>query len=1060
MWQRLMNWLRGRKKPRSLTLLAEVGQFLLTGFESMPRRLRVAFQGQYRLTADTGSFAVTPPATTLLTYVPNQPGPGALSTLAANTARDLGPYKNTDPQFTGTPISGANLDADYITDYSGIAIDSARNRVVMFGGGHGFCQETDIRVLDLSTLTWSSLYTPTPASAMLNNPANVDTFKGRWITSNQPTARHTYCATVVRGNEFHMIGGRGQPFDLGDSTVNWLNYWGGRSCKYNFTTGVWTYGSMGSAHENLTLPYLPWENESAVCIEPASNSLLIAGATNGGGGQGGIWLYNPDTDTFQTGPTWPNNATVYHGDGCVVYFPPNGKFYFFHFSGTSTPVDVYEITLNASNFSQSTITGPLTITGARPSATLGLRNGFAYDTVNGNIGGCIIAGVYYAFAPVSRAWTATTMLIEAGSTTNAPPYSSFFNITFDPNSGCFIFLQNEGSGVPHTTWAYRPPGVATSNAVSDLSVTLDFGGGSVATFNGSAAVDKGDYIGEFVRQKSFMATNAGFPDWRVWFRVDADSTTGTRITQPATGWRDEIIVEYGRTTNGTPANRTTSYTATVKKAGSTVATISVPYHFWFSRWRYQSSQRPVVRTPASLIARQWLPKFGSTGLYGRTADAIDTTWTGPFMAPTQVTTGNYAGSSVWNPFMGQGGDHDELGYLTEQAASYVIFSNANSLRTVRAQGEWCGNWCMHLREDSTGNMPSFRDTTTKVKSVGGTVNEVVIPANQASFPGFVDLDYNTGGIGAHWYANANLPWLLFDDPFLLEELQFGANLRILYASSPRSAYALPGMMPPQQDREFVWGLRDLFLLSKTCPTTVPVWLRPQSYWQSCLEDCRQYLLLYVNSPARVHAVFRCWTRVEASAAWENAWGSAVIGNGILAGFTQWQSVFDWSIGKQIAMTNGTSGWSREWPCPYIVSFINNGAYYNQIDGRWQPFTDTSPDAFTVADWAAAWAFYKSGGGVNDGRPLYGTSDSRGLTFSDTGWDGHTIMEQYPVAGYSWSGYPAYTLHIRSALAVASTLGTTGAAACYSYINTELTSSLPNWGNNGPAVGQLRFSIDP
>src|SRR5438094_944079 len=70
-----------------------------------------------------------------------------LATLAPGTARRLGSYAN--PAFT----EGAA-----ITDYSSIVLDAEAQRMLLFGGGHGPSQETDIRALDLPTLQWSSLY--------------------------------------------------------------------------------------------------------------------------------------------------------------------------------------------------------------------------------------------------------------------------------------------------------------------------------------------------------------------------------------------------------------------------------------------------------------------------------------------------------------------------------------------------------------------------------------------------------------------------------------------------------------------------------------------------------------------------------------------------------------------------------------------------------------------------------------------------------------------------------------------------------------------------------------
>jgi hypothetical protein len=973
----------------------------------------------------------------------NKAAMAPLSTLAANSARDLGSYADPDPQFTGAPIAGAKLDAQYVTDYSGLAYDAANRRILIFGGGHGASEQTNIRVFDLDSLTWSNLYPSTPASEMLNKPSNVDVRNGRWITSNQPTARHTYNGSLVRGNEFVMIANRGMPFSLGDASVNWLLYWGGRTCKYNFGTRTWTYGSLGASHENVAPPNSPWDFDSAACLDPISNRILIVGAF-ANSGPGTIWLYNPDDDTYVTGPTFERSVST--GSGSLVYYPPLDRFYFFNFyytSGTPVPVDVYEITLNRAGVPGSKVS-KLATSGSKPVAEYGLRNGFAYDSTNMLIGGNPTAGVFYTFDPRTSAWGATKMNVETGST--GTPQLRCFALTFDPGSGCYIFLQNDGYLGRNTTWAYRygssGRSVAASPNVSDLTISLDFGGGNIAVFDGASAIDKGDFVGEFVRQKSYLAINSAYPDWRVWIRVDADAT-GSRIAEPAAGWRDEIIVEYGRAKSGKPANRLSSYVATIKKAGNTIYTTTVPQHFWYSRWRYQSAERPVVRTPASVISRQWLPKFGTSAMYGGTGANYAITWPGPMGSPQRL-------NGAFDPFMGTGGDHEEIGFLTEYGATYVIFGNNNALTTTRTAGEWCGNWCMHIRDDATANMPSFRDTTTKPVSYGGSVNEAV---QETAYANFVSLDYGTGADGSHWYPCANLPWLLTDDPFFLEELQFGVNHRILYGAIIRAEFNLPGMSAgPVQDRAMAWVLRDLLLLSKSTPATAPGWLQPQSYWTACLEDHRQFIMKYVNSTARLSTLFRAWPRQDVSATWENGWQSAVVGMIVQAGFTAWKPVFDWSIQKQIAMTNGTSGWNRQWPAPYLVSFLNDQAYYNSEIFGWRPWgTNTTVDAHTYASWADAWAGFKSG--ANPGAHLPKSID-------DSAWDGHTIMTQF-YDGSSYGAWQVYPLHVRTALAVAKALGTPGADDCYTYLQTEIPRAYANWGGTGTVYhGQARFSIDP
>ena len=298
------------------------------------------------------------------------------------------------------------------------------------------------------------------------------------------------------------------------------------------------------------------------------------------------------------------------------------------------------------------------------------------------------------------------------------------------------------------------------------------------------------------------------------------------------------------------------------------------------------------------------------------------------------------------------------------------------------------------------------------------------------------LDY------AHFYPCANLPWLLTEDPFFLEEMQFGCNWQLLFNQYHRSQQGLQGLVYFGETRSFAWGMRDMFLLAASCPVLVPQWLRPRSYWRSCVDDNRVYAERFQKSPARIHALFKTWTRSDADPAWQASWLNAVTGMAVAQGFTNWKPIFEWGVDKHIQQTNGTSGWPRQWPVPYY-SIPNKAAVYGNPTGL---FTTTAVDATTCTSWADYWAYYKSGSPDAAG---VGHTDASGVTINDAGWDGHTIMQ-------AQSG-PSFFLHLRAVLAVAAGRNIPGAQACYDYIQGELANEvMPRF----KAKGQARFSIDP
>jgi len=980
--------------------------------------------------------------------------------LPANTARNLGPYANPDPQFSTNGLRAAS-----IVDDSGLCAEIIGDKVYLRGGGHGPSQETTIRVFDLVTLTWSNVHAPTNVADM--TVANIDLNFGRYISTNHPTARHTYqlIFRVDTGGHRYLycLTGRGQPDYLPGVTSG--TYWGGRMFWYDLDSGQYAFSAIktgdftGGVEDHRGGQ--AWSNAGAGVLDPVTGKVLIV-SNDRQDGAANFWLVTLGGSdvVVQKGPSVatagaPGASIEAHS---MAYWPENDKFYIVanDYGGsaqTPLPYKLYEVTLNRANFAASTcILVPCT--GPVPTWKWSKNSNSRRNNWSKKFGGMILDGTHYELDPVTRVWSTSVVTVEPNpdNPTGVNICSESHCVAFDDASGCFVFLWNsdkDGNNLTKPrTWVYRPPGNAVNPSlpspskqsnVDDLAITLDFGGGKVAAFAGKGAADMGDFVGEFVRQKSYLCMSAAFPDWRIWFRVDADAT-GARIVAPAAGWRDEIVVEYGRATVGTPVD-VGPYTATVSKVGKTLATYAIAKHWWYSRWRHQSSMRPVVRTPATLIARKWIPNFATDGMFGQGSYGADVAWPGPL---TQPNPGMFTGG--FTPATAAGGDHDELGHLTESAASYAIFGAANNLRTLRTEGEWTGNFPMHIRA-ADGSMLMCRDLTSAVSNEGGALNATphsrydAGPAN----PGFVGIDG-----GAHWYANANAPWLLTDDPFMLEALQFGINRRILYDLGPRQLQKLPGLIYPGETRCYAWGLRDLFLAAASTPTSVPMWLQPRSYFKACLDDNLAFSMQFVNAPARIHSMFREWTHTNICSSWQGAWLSTQVGIGVQMGFSEWTPVFNWSIGKQIAMTNGTSGWNRQWPMPYYSIPNKNTAAYSDYTQYPQPI---SSDATAPINWADCWAYYKHG---SDGHSdTDASSYPQFWPINDAGWDGKTLIPD--LTSYPPHGYLSFYLHLDAALALAKTMLVAGADACYSWYHAALAAKLPKF----PGVQtQARFSFKP
>ena len=123
------------------------------------------------------------------------------------------------------------------------------------------------------------------------------------------------------------------------------------------------------------------------------------------------------------------------------------------------------------------------------------------------------------------------MQSEAGSV--GVPNQAFHCLDFDEASGCFVLL---GEATNPTTWIYRHAATTTTTGaaaqatspVGDLTVTLASALAKSRCLPGPRRSTQGDFIGDSWPRNAIWPRIPAFPDWRVYFRVDADPA-GKRI---------------------------------------------------------------------------------------------------------------------------------------------------------------------------------------------------------------------------------------------------------------------------------------------------------------------------------------------------------------------------------------------------------------------------------------------------------------------------------------------------------------------------------------------------
>ena len=548
-----------------------------------------------------------------------------------------------------------------------------------------------------------------------------------------------------------------------------------------------------------------------------------------------------------------------------------------------------------------------------------------------------------------------------------------------------------------------------------LALVLHFRDGTSRTFSQAAAKDAGDYVGQFVHQKCFRQRQG---DWTVFFRPDAD------------GSRDEVVVELGTIRSTNPANILTPYTATITKNGATVAEVQVPYHWWWARWRWYSSPRSVVRKPADLIASKALlphttkyhygwPGWGSPSYY----NGLTYSYKGP-MDTAGLATG-----------MGGVGDRPEVGPVTIPQGDYIVNGTPAALSSMLAQAEASGSMPIHFRDELTGAPFDVRANpyySTLAASGPPLIAEPPIPRDTAGsvLPTFFLMDAN------HTPSLCYVPYLLTDDPYYLEELQYISTFHIVITNYHTSAQQLPGLVYPGETRGFAWGVRSVAHSAYITSPTAPNWLKSQTYWKQNLADNRTYLQRFQNSPALVHKLFRMFTRSDGGQGFMNDYMAIVLAWIVRMGFTEWADGYTWFMGGVMPMVSDGSGWEKGWPTPYQYFTMTNQTASSGTAFLLVP--DTSLDAITYPTWAALFQRYVADKG--------NTNDSSLQTFPPP-WNGTSIMQVQ-------SG-PGYFLWRQGALHLAVGLGLSGASAASAWLDGQMPSVMQKSGT----TSDPRWSLD-
>jgi hypothetical protein len=344
----------------------------------------------------------------------------------------------------------------------------------------------------------------------------------------------------------------------------------------------------------------------------------------------------------------------------------------------------------------------------------------------------------------------------------------------------------------------------------------------------------------------------------------------------------------------------------ILRGPTVLATVDVPYHGWFSRWRWQSAPRP-VRAKSSQLMDQWLAPQLSERAHPST--------------PAYRTAARYTpmGLADLSAAMGATGERPEIGMVTEAQAQYLCNGNDAALALLLAQAESAGTYGFTVRDEKTGapiDVLAYPHASLYSPEGG---NPYIRSIGSAAHP-----DH------AHQPALSYIPYLLTGDPYHLEQLQLMATWNVIWRPW-QYRYRTT------QVRGEAWSLRTWAQVAKVTPAAVPKWLLPQSHWQKLLDSyLNNVLTKFVHNTEPPRAIFRTIEEEFGdnrdgllggtyTSPWMDEFYTSVVGWMVLMGHTSWRPVFEWKIGSAIARTNGQSGWPRSFCTTYRIIMRANSA---------------------------------------------------------------------------------------------------------------------------------------
>lgn len=290
--------------------------------------------------------------------------------------------KMTPVQF---PMSADGASA---LDYSGMTC--ANGQLYVFGGGHAASACPDVWRLDEAAGAFVSDYKTLTRDKMTQSALSPSKW---WHVDGyplQPIAPHSYSGFLWASKAKRIVkipGSNGSPYDFGFPPPSVCNdLVGGTMGHYDPATKTW---------EELSLDLARWPTV-ACCEDPVAGLILAV--------QNDLWAaYDPSAKAFRALDSANTRQHIGYDD-CLMYYPPNDRFYFVTRKNWTTgggPPQVVELLYDRNAPQQAYCSEPLPLT--RPGGTGDLIVGtaqYAYDPDSQMIVGGLEKDRVWAVQPV------------------------------------------------------------------------------------------------------------------------------------------------------------------------------------------------------------------------------------------------------------------------------------------------------------------------------------------------------------------------------------------------------------------------------------------------------------------------------------------------------------------------------------------------------------------------------------------------------------------------------------------------------------------------------------